>query len=187
MPLVLATSSAHKAQTIAQVLERPLAHRAIDLPEVQTIHVQQVVEAKVRAAYLEVQEPVLVEDTGLFIHSWQGLPGALIRWFLETVGNGGICTMLEKFPDRGATAVTCIGYFDGTQYHTFLGETTGHIAPQPRGERGFGWDPIFIPNGYNQTFAELTETELAAVSMRRKAVLALKRFLDTEESVPNRS
>ncbi|MCB0064465.1 MAG: non-canonical purine NTP pyrophosphatase [Caldilineaceae bacterium] len=183
MSLILATSSAHKAEEIAHVLERPLTRHALDLPEVQAIDVQQVIEAKVKAAYATVQQPVLVEDTGLLIHSWQGLPGALIRWFLETVGNDGICTMLAQFADRSATAITCIGYFDGTHYQTFLGETTGQIAAQPRGTSGFGWDPIFVPDGYHKTFAELKETEIVAVSMRRKATLALKQFLDMQEEL----
>lgn len=181
MSLILATSSAHKAREIALVLERPLTHLAVDLPELQTIHPQDVIEAKVRAAYAQVQQPVLVEDTGLLIHGWHGLPGALIRWFLETVGTAGICTMIEKFPDRSATAIACIGYFNGKACHTFLGETTGTIAPEPRGTRGFGWDPIFIPDGYNRTFAELSEAEMVAVSMRRKVALALKAYLDAHE------
>ena len=181
MPLILATSSVHKAREISLVLERPIEHVAVDLPELQTLHPQDVIEAKVRAAYAQVQQPVFVEDTGLFIHSWHGLPGALIRWFLETVGIAGICTMLEKFPDRSATAIACIGYFDGTACHTFLGETTGEIAPEPRGTGGFGWDPLFIPAGYTRTFAELTEAEMVAVSMRRKVALALKAYLDVQE------
>lgn len=177
-PLTLVTSSAHKAQEIGTVLGRPLHHVAIDLPELQTIDATQVIEAKVKAAYAQLQQPVLVEDTGLIVQSWHGLPGALVRWFLETVGTHGICTMLTGFPDRAATAISCIGYYDGTNFHVFTGETQGRIAEAPRGSGGFGWDPIFIPNGYDQTFAELKETELVAVSMRRKATLALKRFLD---------
>jgi non-canonical purine NTP pyrophosphatase (RdgB/HAM1 family) len=180
MELRLATSSQQKAAQIAAMLARPVQQMAIDLPEVQALAVQAVIDAKARAAYAYVGQPVLVEDTGLIIHSWQGLPGALIRWFLETVGNEGICTMLANFPDRSATAVTCIGYFDGQQCHTFVGETQGHIVPAPRGTLGFGWDPIFLPAGSDKTFAEVTTEERGAVSMRAKAVRALKVFLDEQ-------
>ena len=177
MQLILATSSRHKADQIAALLDRPIQQIALDLPEVQAIAVQQVIEAKAQVAYTQVGQPVLVEDTGLIIHSWHGLPGALIRWFLETVGTEGICTMLVGFADRSATAVTCIGYFDGQQCHTFLGETTGQIVPTPRGDKGFGWDPIFLPDGFDKTFAEVTDDERGMVSMRGKAVRALKAFL----------
>lgn len=183
MRLILATSNRHKAAEIERVLERPLELVAIDLPEFQTIAVHEVIEEKARAAYAEVGQPVLVEDTGLMIHSWQGLPGALVRWFLETVGNEGICAMLATFADRTATAVTCIGYFDGNQCHTFTGDTTGTIAPSPRGTHGFGWDPIFVPRGQEKSFAELTADELGALSMRRKATLALKAYLDAAEPI----
>lgn len=180
MELILATGNGHKAAQIAQLLARPIQHIAIDLPEVQALAVEEVIEAKARAAYAQVGKPILVEDTGLHIVAWQGLPGALIRWFLETVGNLGLCTMLAGFPDRAATAVTCIGYFDGVNCHIFRGETAGAIALAPRGSQGFGWDPIFIPVGLDKTFAELTASEHAAHSMRRKAIDALREFLDQQ-------
>jgi len=180
MALLLATSSQHKAEQIAAMLDRPVAQIAIDLPEIQAIAVEAVIEAKAQAAYAHVGQPVLVEDTGLMIHSWQGLPGALIRWFMESVGNEGLCKMLANFPDRSATVVTCIGYFDGERCHTFLGETTGQIVDAPRGSHGFGWDPIFMPDGSDQTFAEVTADRRGTISMRGKAVHALKTFLDEE-------
>ncbi|HRW04322.1 MAG TPA: non-canonical purine NTP pyrophosphatase [Caldilineaceae bacterium] len=181
MELILATSSAQKAAQITALLGRPVQQQAIDLPEVQAIAVADVIEAKARVAYATVGRPVLVEDTGLMIHAWNGLPGALIRWFLESVGNEGICTMLANFPDRSATATTCIGFFDGEQCHTFVGETHGEIAPAPRGDQGFGWDAIFLPAGSTKTFGEIATTERTAISMRGKAVQALKAFLENHE------
>jgi len=183
MKLIFATSSSQKAEQIAILLGHSVEQRAIDLPEVQAIAVQEVIETKARTAYAEVGHPVLVEDTGLMIHAWNGLPGALIRWFLESVGNDGICMMLHQFTDRAATAITCIGFFDGEQCHTFIGETTGTIAPTPRGKNGFGWDPIFLPDGLDKTFAELTMAERSAISMRGKAVQELRRFLDEQDQL----
>lgn len=178
MELILATSSPQKAAQIAALLDRPVRQHELDLPEVQTLAVQEVIEAKARVAYAAVGRPVLVEDTGLLIHSWNGLPGALIRWFMESVGNAGLCAMLANFPDRSATAVTCIGFFDGTTFHTFQGEIHGSIAPEPRGDLGFGWDPIFIPTGATKTFGEITTADRSAISMRGKAVQALKVYLE---------
>jgi XTP/dITP diphosphohydrolase len=56
----------------------------------------------------------------------------------------------------------------------------GHIARRPRGNRGFGWNPIFVPNGWDKTFAEMTSEEGASVSMRRTAVLKLRAYLDAQ-------
>lgn len=95
MDILLATSNEHKAKTVQSVLGRPVQHIKLDLPEIQAIDVKEVIEQKARVAYHLVGKPVLVEDTSLSLQAWNGLPGALIRWFLETVGNEGICRMLE--------------------------------------------------------------------------------------------
>jgi inosine/xanthosine triphosphate pyrophosphatase family protein len=97
MDIVPATSNVHEAQQVQQLLGRPVGQVVIDLPEIQAVHVQAVIEPKARAAYHQIGKPVLVEDTSLSIHAWHGLPGALVRWFLETVGNDGICKMLEGY------------------------------------------------------------------------------------------
>jgi non-canonical purine NTP pyrophosphatase (RdgB/HAM1 family) len=104
----------------------------------------------------------------------------LIRWFLETVGTEGICKMLEGYEQLEATAETCLGYFDGDAFVSFSGVVEGQIARQPRGDFGFGWDSIFIPNGWDKTFAEMTPEEGAAVSMRRAAALKLRAYLDRQ-------
>lgn len=180
MALLLATSNPHKARSIQALLERPVTHIVLAIPEIQAVDVTEVIEAKARAAYQLVSKPVLVEDSGLAIHAWRGLPGALIRWFLDTVGNDGICTMLQGYTDTTATAETCLGFYDGTVFHAFSGKVEGQIARQPRGHNGFGWDPLFIPHGYEKTFAEMEPAESAAVSMRRIAVLKLRDFLNTQ-------
>jgi non-canonical purine NTP pyrophosphatase (RdgB/HAM1 family) len=91
----------------------------------------------------------------------------LIRWFLETVGNEGICKMLQGYEQLEATAETCLGYFDGETFVSFSGVVEGYITRTPRGHNGFGWDPIFIPRGWHKTFAEMTPEEGESVSMRR--------------------
>jgi len=178
MEIRFATSSPYKLTEIRDVLERPVTQLKIELPEIQAIGVQEVIEHKARAAYLQVGHPVLVEDTGLSFHAWHGLPGALVRWFLETVGNDGVCRMLTEYENRAATAETCLGYFDGEQCFSFSGTLDGYIVECPQGDQGFGWDPIFVPNGWEKTFAEMTRAEKGAVSMRSRAALQLRSFLE---------
>lgn len=177
MKLGFVTSNTNKFQELQSLLETSIEQVMIDLPEVQAIDVREVIEAKARAAYDELQAPALVEDTGLFIPAWNGLPGALIRWFLQTVGNEGICQMLSSYDDRRAVAETFIGYFDGESFFHFSGKVEGSIAPSPRGEMGFGWDAIFIPTNSDKTFAEMTMKEKEEFSMRKIAVQKLNAHL----------
>ena len=180
MELLLVTGNPHKAKQIQAVLGRSVQPIQLDLPEVQAIDVNAVIEQKAREAYRQLGKPVLVEDTSLAIHAWQGLPGALIRWFLDSVGNEGICQMLTAFEHLEATAETCIGYFDGAAFRSFSGTVEGEITRYPRGNGGFGWDAIFMPKGWDKTFAEMTQEEGDTVSMRKIAVLKLQAFLDEQ-------
>lgn len=178
MEILFATSNEGKAKELQSVLQRPVQQIKIDLPELQALDVKDVIEQKAREAYRQVGKPVLVEDTSLSITSWNGLPGALIRWFLKSVGTTGICRMLQGFDNLEATAEVCIGYFDGVQFVSFSGIIHGTVPRAPRGTMGFGWDPIFAPVDSDKTFAEMTYEDKESVSMRKQAALKLKQFLD---------
>src|SRR5262245_20441317 len=150
---VFVTSSKEKHTEAERILGRRIIHQAIDLPELQSLRVEDVARKKAELAYERLScAPVIVEDTGLYITCWNGLPGALIRWFEKTVGLEGICRMLDGFDDRSARAQTIVATCDGST-RLFSGEAFGRIADSPRGENGFGWDRIFIPTGESRTFA----------------------------------
>jgi non-canonical purine NTP pyrophosphatase (RdgB/HAM1 family) len=178
MTLAIATSNPHKVREIQAILGRPLEQVSLDLPEIQAVEVSAVIRHKARQAFHAAGRAVLVEDTGLYFHAWNGLPGALIRWFMDSVGNEGLCRMLDGFADRRATARTCLGYFDGEEEHIFTGAIEGSIALHPRGASGFGWDAIFIPAGWDRTFGEGSAEEKHAISMRKLAVEGLRAHLD---------
>jgi non-canonical purine NTP pyrophosphatase (RdgB/HAM1 family) len=179
---VFVTSSREKVAEAERILGCSLTHHKIDLPEIQSLQLEEVIEHKARAAYEVLSHrPVLVEDTALFIESWHGLPGALIRWFMQTVGPAGICSMLDGYEDRRARAQTMVATFDGSIRH-FSGEISGHIADSPRGDQGFGWDTIFIPDGESRTFAEMSSFEKDELSMRMKA---FRNFAQAEQNTPN--
>lgn len=177
MKLSIVTSNPNKVAQMEIHLGQPLQQIDIDLPEIQAVQVRDVIEGKAWAAYGQVGHPVLVEDTGLYINAWNGLPGALIRWFLQSVDTAGICRMLAEFEDLSAHAETCIGFCDGKEFHVFSGAVEGSIARSPRGEHGFGWDPIFIPAGSARTFAEVPPGEKMGMDMRQIAALGLKGYL----------
>ncbi len=143
---------------------------SLDLPEFQELDVTKVAERKAAMAFAELRRPVMVDDSGLVIAAWNGLPGALVSWFLDSVGNVGLIRMMAGWPDRSAQVVTAIGYCDEGGTQVFVGTVEGKIAPEEAGSNGFGYDPIFIPGGHDQTFAQLSDDEKDAISMRRRAL-----------------
>lgn len=147
----------------------PVDRRELDLPEPQALDPAKVVEAKARAAFARLRAPLLVEDSGLAVEAWGGFPGALVKWMENSVGLEGIARMLDPFPDRRATAVCVVAFFDGEKLVVSRGEARGSIAAAPRGSGGFGWDRLFVPEGDTRTFAEMSSAEKDRISHRRRA------------------
>jgi XTP/dITP diphosphohydrolase len=153
------TSNHDKAREAAEILGVELRSVALDLPELQALDVAEVAAAKAAAAYQALGAPdslILVEDSGLIVEAWNGLPGAFTKWFLQSVGNEGLLRMLSAYDDRSARAVCAVAVAaaDGS-VRVFTGVVRGSIAPEPKGSSGFGWDPIFVPEGHAETYAEL--------------------------------
>lgn len=143
----------------------------LDLPEIQSLDPHEIIRAKLESARAHTDEDLIVEDTSLTIDCLGRLPGPLIKYFLEELGADGIARLITRYSDdTHATARTIIGYTSGERIAFFEGTVRGRIV-QPRGE-SFGWDPIFEPEGYDQTYAELGE-EKHTMSHRAKAVEAL--------------
>jgi len=155
---------------------------SLDLEEIQALDPAEIVESKARGAWARIGRPVLVDDSGLAIHAWGGFPGALVKWLVKTGGVESIARMLDPFPDRGATATCAVGFYDGSTLSLGRGECPGSIAAGPRGEGGFGWDSLFIPEGFDRTFAELPDADKDRISHRRRAWDDLARRLPGFES-----
>ncbi|MGF7228669.1 MAG: non-canonical purine NTP pyrophosphatase [Candidatus Saccharibacteria bacterium] len=182
--LVFITGNQAKADYLAKWLGHTVEHKKVDLDEIQSLDPAEVIEHKVREAYKLVQKPVLVEDVSLSFGAFGGkLPGTYIKWFLTEVGNKGMLNMLKGFTDRSATASILYGLFDGTTLQIFDGTTTGTIAETVRVGEGDGWhgslswNSIFIPDGSDKTYAEMTDEELYPFSHRGKAIKKLAAFL----------
>lgn len=108
----------------------------------------------------------------------KGLPGPLIKWFLKTVGNQGLYEIAQKFGNDQTEAKVVIGFAKNREeIYFFEGSLKGKIVA-PRGDQGFGWDPIFIPEGFTKTFAQMSAEEKNQISMRRIALNKLKEFLN---------
>lgn len=171
------TGNPGKVSLLNQYLDFPVVHRSIDLIEVQSLDLATIVEHKAKEAYRQVGGPVLVEDTSLRFYALGRLPGPLIKWFLTELGTDGLCRLLDNYADKSAVAEVLFGLYDGRGFHTFSGAVEGAIALTPRGSRGFGWDAIFIPDGFDKTWAEMTDEEANASSMRMIALRKLEAYL----------
>lgn len=149
----------------------------IDLPEIQSLDPQEILRYKLHVAREQFPDRnIIVEDTSLVFHAWNGLPGPLVKWYLESVGDRGIWKMIAWFADKEASAMCTIGYADGDTIEFFQWVTTGLVV-EPTVQTDFGRDALFQPDGYTKTFAHMTKEEKNVVSPRGKAVKMLQEFL----------
>jgi non-canonical purine NTP pyrophosphatase (RdgB/HAM1 family) len=152
----------------------------VDLPELQEFDARIIVRAKLEAARQSYPGSFIVEDTALYFHGLGGLPGPLIKWFLARLGEDGLYRLVRRLDDDKAEARTVLGYCDEKGgVHFFEGAVRGRIVA-PRGAGGFGWDRLFQPDGYDQTFAEMAPREKNAVSMRRLALDAFEGYFGNQ-------
>lgn len=173
------TGNQDKADYLTAYLGFPVNHQKVDLEEIQSLDLKEIVEHKVRQAYSIVGSPVIVEDVSLEFSALGRLPGTFIKFFVDEVSFETICRMLDGL-DRRATARCVFGYFDGKEVVFFEGAMDGHIAEGPAGDNGYGWDKIFIPNGYDVTRASLSELDDKTTYLQIKPFEKLKAFLEAK-------
>lgn len=175
--LIFITGNQHKADYLAKWLGWPVDHRKLDLDELQSLDVKEVIEHKVKQAYDIVKQPVLVEDATLTFTAMGRLPGTFIKFFIEELGIQGLCELVDGLKHREATGVVYFALYDGKTIHYFDGTMHGRIADAPKGDGGFGYDPIFINEGFDITRGEMTEEDYASTSYRAEAIEKLKAHL----------
>jgi len=178
MELYFITGNEHKFEEFTQILspEIKVYQKDIDLPEIQSIDPREVIRFKLIEASKYQQGELLVEDTSLTLEALNyKLPGPLIKWFVKALDRKGIFEIANKAGLFGAEAKTVVGYSNGKEVLFFEGIIKGKIVKQ-KGESGFGWDPIFVPEGKTKTFAEMTIKEKNSISHRKKALEKFKKY-----------
>ena len=158
-----------------------LHQKKISINEMQEISTEKVTHYKLQTigeeTLIKDNMIVFVEDTGLHLEAFNSFPGALIKWFLLSIGVDGIYNSIKNNSSR-AEAVCVIGAkMKNIPAQFFIGKTQGNIVC-PAGSNGFGWDSLFQPCGYNQTYAEMTEQEKLSCSHRGKAIKKFVCWLD---------
>lgn len=149
----------------------------LDLPELQG-EPDDISKQKCIIACEKYNGPVMVEDTSLCFNAYKGLPGPYIKWFLDKMGHDGLVNMLAGFEDKSAYAmcIFSLSRFPGDEVKTFTGVCPGKIVPA-RGSRDFGWDCLFEPTGYGETFGEMDKGVKNIISHRSIALEKVKAFL----------
>lgn len=175
--LTFVTGNEGKIKEAELILGFPIQKAKIDLDEIQSLDIEQVVIKKTQAAFDLLHTPLIVDDSAYYFDTWNGFPGPLVK-FIDKAG--GIPLMLHMFEhetNRAVSAVCSVGYHDGTDIHVFTGKVDGHVTTEPHGEHGWGWDNIFQPIGSSKTYGEMTDVEKSAISHRRLALEQLKAYL----------
>ena len=144
----------------------------LTIQEILDVQLEKVVRDKTLQAYNAIQNPCVVEHGGLCIDALNGLPEGLSKPVWDTVDDR-LCQFLRDDDHRTAIAKTVGGYCDGKSIQLFVGKTRGSLAESARGEYKFQWDPVFIPEGSKQTYAEMGFPAKAQYSQSRKAWEAL--------------
>lgn len=178
--LILVSTNPNKGIEAERILGIRLLRVSLALPEIQAATVEDITRYKIEMARTKGYERLIVEDVSLGFDALGNFPGPYVKWLLEAAGGKGLAAIAYALNNRAAKAQCCVGYWNGKSVKTFLGETAGEILVQPRGERHFGWDAWFQPEGSQKTFAEMTEQEKDAVSHRGHAYRMLADCLRKE-------
>lgn len=177
MKLFFITGNKGKFEEASKIIPE-LEQKDIDLVEIQSLDPKAIIQAKLDEAKKAVQGNIVVEDGGLYIESLNGLPGPLIKWFMKALDNEGLYKITESYENKKAEAKVIIGVTFGNGIIEFFEGSIAGAIVSPRGDNGFGWDKIFLPDGYDKTFAEMTIEEKNEISMRKIAFQKLKDYID---------
>ena len=154
----------------------------LDLPEIQSLDLLEVLRAKGAEAYRWLRRPLVVEETGFEIDAFGGFPGPLVKWMLKALGPEGMAraalTVAGREGKTGAAVARCMAlYLDGGREVVGEGVERGTLVLPGRGDQGFGWDPVFLPEGESRTYGELPPAEKDRLGHRGKAWRDLLRKL----------
>lgn len=173
------TSNEHKFKEIRATMEKEgigLEWERTKYMEIQADTTAEISLDSARRLSESIKTDFFLEDTGLYIDSLNGFPGPYSSYVASTVGNEGILNLLAG-KERAGRFLTVITYCSNGVFNQFDGVLEGRISKKVSGSFGFGFDPVFIPEGYNVTLAEMTVDEKNEISHRSRALSKLIEFM----------
>jgi len=155
-----------------------LEHIKLSYPEIQADTIEETIKPGLQWLMERYKRPLMIDDSGLFIDALKGFPGVYSSYVFRTVGCEGILKLMKGVEDRSARFECCMGFMlpcSGPK--VVKGISKGSIAQKMAGKGGFGYDPVFVPEGYSKTFAQLDISEKNKISHRGRAIEAFLKEL----------
>lgn len=192
--LVLASANPHKVEELRQLLNElgVTLRSSADYPDMhEVIEDRETLEGNAIKKATEVHEhaglPAIADDTGLEVDALGGRPGVYSARYAgeEATYEDNVEKLLSELKEvapahRTARFRTVIAFRDGDHTRTFEGVCEGKIIDEPRGEGGFGYDPVFVPEGFDETFAELSSKAKNEISHRGRAIQKILAYIKSE-------
>lgn len=188
MKIVFATNNAHKLDEVRQVVGDKFTLVSLrecgiveDIPENEPT-LEGNALAKARYIYERIGADCFADDTGLEVDALDGEPGVRSARYAtdghdDEANKRLLLERLQGVENRAAQFRTAVALIMGGKEYLFEGIVRGEIATEQHGEGGFGYDPLFVPEGYDRTFAQMSAEEKNAISHRGRAVRKLAEFL----------
>jgi len=187
--LYLATQNKHKIEELSALLGNRFIIKSIselgvvdDIPETGKTLAE---NSRQKAQFIADRFGVtcLSDDSGLEVDCLGGLPGVFSARFAgepknDLANSNKLIVEMSKYADRSARFVTVLTFHQNGQFYQFEGEIRGEIMLSPRGNQGFGYDPLFQPENESRTFAEMTLSEKNLIAHRARALHKFKTFAD---------
>jgi len=172
----------HEARTALEPLGIELLGSDLRPIEIQGDSLDEISRAKCEVLVGKLDAPFIVDDGGLFVDALHGFPGVFSAHALKTIGVPGILKLMDRVPDRRAHFAAVVSLYDGARVRSFAGRCDGSLTTAPAtAGHGFGFDPIFVPEGQARTFAELPASYKNEFSHRGRALAGLVAHLRSVE------
>jgi len=183
MEINFVTSNPGKVKEIKAILGEKVQvnHIEMEYREMRSDQSEEIAKESAERLSKELNKTIMVEDSGLFIKELKEFPGTCSSYIHKRIGLNGILKLMENIVDRSCVYRSAVSYCEpGKNAISFVGEETGSISNEIRGNHGFGHDPIFIPEGSEMTYGEQENCENLK-RFRKMAVDKLKNHLKKEE------
>lgn len=174
--ITFVSGNKNKAAQIEKYLRFPVDYANVTITEIQSLDPAEVATHKAVEIYRQLKRPLITDDSAFSFlvraDRLPRLPGTFIDQFLDELGPEGLCRLVDSYSDRSAVASAAVALHTGTEVVVFEASVRGKIADKPRGDNGYGWDSIFIPEGHERTRGEMKEgdEERDNTSVRKKVL-----------------
>lgn len=175
---IYVTGNSNKAVEARSILPFDIQVQNLEIEEIQGEgNVRTILAHKLHTAFEALGVPVIAEDVSAELASLNGMPGPFIKFFEKKLGRDALYKLSKVENDR-VKIICCMGYYDGKREEIVEGIIEGTVVA-PRGNNGFGFDAVIVPDGHDRTMAEMSLDEKNGISHRNLALKALAKTLET--------